>query len=375
MTTPSLPPRPTYGSSLRPIEDSDLTGHGSAFDFDGEALDYGDYELGSGDRFRNFIGRGLVRLGWLALAAALALGSAGIVASADHLPSTGSRPELTWSQDQILSAKLTAATRDLARLGDDVDSLFNQGMNTLSGLTQINQVVLQKAWDEGWNNVNAIDAGSADLNSRLQCTQWGSSLRTDLIKTYSPALVDRYFEVCQAISAVAPLHDNWQSMFDRSRIAITVVNDIEDWDASAKEARSSAAQGNYGDALTKLRTASAAIADASRTSSLLAITTDVGTLTKWLARMGQVDGALALLWQMMIDSHGVVTSQVTAALRAVNEANAMLPQTTDDFTSTLQVAMYEMAGNLVSETANINQAKGALANALADLTGGVVYGR
>jgi hypothetical protein len=376
MTTPSLPPRPTHGSSFRPIEDSDLTGYGSAFDFDDDALDYGDYELGWGDRFRNFIGRGLVRLGWLALAAALALGSAGIVAAADHSPSTGSRPELTWSQDQILSAKLTAATRDLARLGDDVDSLFSQGMNTLSGLTQINQLALQKAWDEGWNNVNAVDAGAADLNSRLQCTQWDSSLRTDLIKTYNPALVDRYFEVCQAIAAVAPLHDNWQSMFDGSRTAIVVVNDIEDWDAAAKDARNSAAQGNYTDAIAKLRTAADSIADASRTASLLAVTTDVGTLTKWLTRMGQLDDALALLWQMMIDFHGAVTSQVTAALRAVNEANAMLPQTTGDFAAALQVAMYEMAGNLVSETSDINQAKGALANALADLTGGgLVYGK
>jgi hypothetical protein len=71
----------------------------------------------------------------------------------------------------------------------------------------------------------------------------------------------------------------------------------------------------------------------------------------------------------------VVTAQVTAALRAVNEANSMLPQTTDDFASTLQVAMFEMAGNLVSETSDINQANGVMANALADLNGGVVYGR
>jgi hypothetical protein len=248
-------------------------------------------------------------------------------------------------------------------------------MNTLKGLTQINQVGLQAAWDEGWNNANAIDAAAADLNSRLQCRQWDTSSRPDLIKIYSPALVDRYFEVCQAIAAVAPLHDNWQTMFDRSRIAILVVNDIEDWDAGAKDARNSAAQGNYADALAKLRTASASIADASTTATLLAVTTDVSTLTKWLTRMAGVDDALALLWQMMIDSHGVVTAQVTAALRAVNEANALLPQTTDGFASTLQVAMYEMAGNLVSETSDINQANGVLANALADLNGGLVYGR
>jgi hypothetical protein len=164
-------------------------------------------------------------------------------------------------------------------------------------------------------------------------------------------------------------------MFDRSRTSILVVNDIEDWDAGAKDARNSAAQGNYADALAKLRGAASSIADASQTASLLSVTTDVSTLTKWLTRMSQVDDALTLLWQMMIDTHGVVNAQVTAALRAVNEANALLPQTTDDFASTLQVAMYEMAGDLVSETSSINQANGALTNALADLTPGVVYGR
>jgi hypothetical protein len=375
MTTPSLPPRLNHGSSFRPIEDSDLTGYGSAFDFDDEGLGNEEFELGWGDRFRNFVGRGLVRLGWLALAAGLALGSAGLAAATDHSPSSGTRPELTWGQDQILSARLTAAHGDLVRLGDDVDSLFNQAMNTLKGLTQINQVGLQAAWDEGRNNVNAIDTGAADLSSRLQCAQWVASSRADLVKTYSSTLIDRYSEVCQAIAAVAPLHDKWQTMFDRSRTAIIVVNDIEDWDAGAKDARNSAAQGNYADALAKLRTASASVADASTTAALLAVTTDVSTLTKWLTRMGQLDDALALLWQTMIDTHGVVTAQVTAALRAVNDANAMLPLTTDSFASTLQVAMYEMAGNLVSETSDMNQANGTLTNMLADLNGGVVYGR
>jgi hypothetical protein len=377
MTTPILPPRPTYGSSYRPIEDSDLAGYGSAFDFDDDdlGLDHEDYEIGWGDRFRALVGRGLVRVGWLVLAAGLAFGSAGIVAAAEHFPSTGSRPELTWAQDHILSARLNAAVRDLARLGDDVDSLFTEAMNTLKGLTQVNEISLQKAWDEGWNDVNAVDAGATDLNKRLQCSAWDQSLRADLVKTYSPTLVDRYFKVCNAIASVAPLHDTWQSMFDRSRTAIIVVNDIGDWNTAATDARDSATKGNYADALAKLRTANAAIVDAQRVATNLAVITDVSTLTKWLDRMISVDDSLALLWQLMIDSHGVLNTHVAAALRAVNDATAMLPQTTDAYAASLQVAMYEMAGNLVSQTSEINDAKGALANALADLTGGTVVGK
>jgi hypothetical protein len=376
MTTPGLPPQPTYGSSFRPIQDSDLTGYGSAFDGDDYDLDYEDYELGLGDRFRAFIGRGLVRLGWLALAAGLAFGSAGIVAAAEHSPSAGTRPELNWSADQTLTVRLNGAVRNLARLDDDVQSLFTQAMNTLKGLTQINQVALQNAWSEGATNVNAMTAGAADLNKSLQCSGWDPSMRADLIKTYSSAVVDRYIEVCQAIATVPPLQDDWQVMFDGSRTAIAVVNDIEDWNSSASDARTSATQGQYSDALAKLRTAAASIVDASRIATNLAATKDVSTLTSWLTRIVDVDNALGILWQQMIDSKGVVDAQVAAALRNVNDANALLPQTNDAYASSLQVVMYEMAGDLVSEASAINESNGALANAIADLTGGgAVYGR
>jgi hypothetical protein len=221
-----------------------------------------------------------------------------------------------------------------------------------------------------------MTAGAAALNKSLQCSDWDPAMRPDLIKTYSPLLVDRYIKVCQAIATVTPLQDNWQAMFDGSRTAIVVVNDIEDWNSEASDARNSATQGQYSDALTKLRTAEASVSDATRIATNLSAIKDVSTLTTWLTRMTNVDDALGVLWQQMIDSKGVVNAQVAAALRTVNDANALLPQTTDAYASSLQVVMYEMAGDLVSEASAINQSNGALANAVADLTGGgTVYGR
>jgi hypothetical protein len=374
MTTPGQPPRPTYGSSLRPIEERDLSGYGSPFDPQGDDLDLedsGEYEPGMGDRLRGLVGRGLVRLGWLALAAGLAFGSAGIVAAAAHTPSSGDRPELTWGADQAMSGKLDAAVRDLARLKDDVDSLGQMARNTLSALAQINQPDLQAAWDEGWNNVVAIDAGAADLNTRLNCEAWQSTLQTDLIKTYSPALVDRYHKVCLAIASVAPLRDDWQSMVLGSETAMRVVNDIENHDSIAGDALQLATQGRFPEAMAKLDGASASIADASSVAANLAVMTDVSTLTEWLSRTKGMDDALRLLWQTMIASKGQVTAQVTAALRGVSSAKALLPNSTD----VLQVVLYELAGNLTSDGISIETSRGALANALSELTGGTVLGR
>ena len=167
MTTSNLPPRPASGWSLRPIQESDLARYGSPYDMDGDDLDleFEDYEAGWGDRIRAVIGRALVRAGWVVLAAGLAFGSAGIVAATAHQPSTGTRPELTYGADLLLSTKLDAAVRDLARLKDDVDSLGDMARKTLAAMAQINRTDLQTAWDGGWNNVNSIDAGAAALKN------------------------------------------------------------------------------------------------------------------------------------------------------------------------------------------------------------------
>ena len=53
-----------------------------------------------------------------------------------------------------------------------------------------------------------------------------------------------------------------------------------------------------------------------------------------------MDDALALLWQTMIDSKGLVTAQVTAALKNVNAAKELLP----DSNAVMSVALHEMAG-------------------------------
>jgi hypothetical protein len=383
MTTPNLPPRPTLGSSLRPIEESDLAGYGSPLDFDDGDHDlYWAYQPGWGDRFRALMWRGLLRLIWLALAAGLAFGSAGIVAGAEHLPSAETRPELTWSADQAMSAKLDSAIRDLARLKDDVDSLGDAARKTLSTLTQQDELGLQTAWNDGWGHVTAIDAGAADLTQKLQCGSWDAASQTELAKEYSSPVIARFHKVCLAIGSVSPLHDNWNAMVGGSRTAIRVVEDIQTWDSMAESARESAVQGRYPDALAKLDNAATSIADAQVVAGDLARTLDVSTLTTWLSRIKQMDDALQVLWQLMIDTSGAVTAEVTTALRAVTDANNQLPWTKpsltppnappqyseDAFQAALQVIVYEMAGNLTSDGISIETARSDLADALSALT-------
>ncbi|HEX7497913.1 MAG TPA: hypothetical protein VF344_05550 [Candidatus Limnocylindrales bacterium] len=377
MPTPGLPQRPPYGSGLRPIEGRDLV----AFGPDGDELGLDDYDLDlegyertRSDLFRAWVGRGLIRLGWLGLAAGFALGSAGIVAATQQSSVSGVRTELTYQSDKALSDRLDAAVRDLARLKDDVDSLGDMARKTLASLSQVNQLALDDASLHGTNNINSIDAGAAALSKSLDCKSWSPARELELRKTNSSPVIDRYHSVCLALESVAPLRADWESLMAGSQTAMQVAGDINTHDSTATDALVLATQGRYPEAIDKLAIAAAAITDASSIADDLAKVTDVSTLSKWLSRTTQMDDALRLLWQTMIDSKGRVTIQVTAALKIVADAKALLPASTD----VLQVVMYELAGRLTSDGISIETAKGALANALANLVdnagGGAVGG-
>ena len=183
-------------------------------------------------------------------------------------------------------------------------------------------------------------------------------------------MVDRYHQVCLAIDSVAPLAAAWVSMENGSKVAMQVADGIDAHDKAAADALQSATQGRYPEALAKLDEASASLADAQLVATNLALISDVSTLNEWLSRTSGMDDALRVLWQTMIDSKGRITKEVTAALKAVTAAKALLPANSD----VRQVVLHEMAANLTSDGISIETAKGKLGSALADLAGGTVLG-
>jgi len=369
-TTPPFDPRQT--PRLRPIEDRDsqlvrdpeLDSYAD-FSYGDLDLDYGDDELTAADRVRRFGGMLLVRAGWCLLVAALSFGAAGIVAAMSHSPDSTNRPDLTYQADNQLSTRLDAAIRDLALLNDDVQSLGDQTRKALSSLAQVNQVGLKAAWDAGSNDVNSIDARAQKLEGQLSCASWSADLVAQLLESYSPEMIDRYNRVCQAVESVSPLRDDWTSLVAGTKTAMQVATDINDHDQIAGDALQLATKGRYADALTQLKQAAASISDASGIADEMAKVADVSTLQEWLRRTTDMDDALAVLWQTMIDTKGEVTAQVTAALKNVNSAKDLLP----DSTAVMGVALHEMAGGLTSNGISIETARGNLANALAALVG------
>jgi hypothetical protein len=330
--------------------------------------DEGSYdEAGWRARLGSASGWILVRLAWVGLAAVLSFGSAGIVAATGQSSGSDNRPELTYGADRALSDRLDAGIRDLARLNDHVIVLGSAARELLANLSQVNAIRLQTTYQRGDAAVAAIDQGASALSARLECKPWPSTRDAELAKTYSRALIDRWRQVCAALDSVTPLRDDWASMQNGANLAMQVASDINAHDQTTGDALQSAKLGRYTDALAALGKASASLADAQGIATAMAKVADVSTLTEWLGRTKTFDDALALLWQTMIDSKGRITVQVTAALKAVSDAQGLLP----DNNSVLQVVLYEMGGNLTSDGISIETAKGQLAAALSDLTGAV----
>jgi hypothetical protein len=370
--------RPTQSgrSGLRPIERRNVDGLSPAgSDSDGYDDDPAHREagrpLGWGDRVRDGIGNQMGRLGWLLLAAGLAFGSAGMAAVTQPQPVIGHRPELTWAADRELSAKLDAAVRDLVSLNGDVGQLSQTARKTLANLVQIDQAALTQAWGTGSSAVDSIYARAGDLDTRLTCNPWDATRDLELSKTYDPTLIDRYHHICLALASVAPLRGEWETLVAGSRTAMSVASDISTHDQAGTSALQLAIQGRYPEALAKLSSASSAISDATSTAAELAKVLDVSTLQDWLSRTTGWDSAAQALWQSVIDSKGVITPQVSAAIKVEKAARALLP----DNNAVLQVVMDELAGNLIPQGISIENSRGAFAGALSDLVGGTAFGQ
>jgi len=374
MTTSKQPPR-SPGSGLRPIEGRDIGELGSEGYRDplSEADEHWvkEEEPSRVERILGLLGRQVVHAAWLALAAGLALGSAGAVAALQPVPDGTNRPELTWGADQVLSVRLDGVGRDLVLLKDDVDELGTMTRQTLSSLAQVNSVALSAAWNGGANALNSIQARAVKLSASLECSPWDAAREVALSKLYNPVLIDRWHAICRAIASVAPLPNDWNALVAGSRTAMQVATDINNHDQIAADALQLATAGRYPEALAKLVDAAAAITDATTIANELARVTDVSTLQNWLDRTTSMDTALQTLWQAMVASKGRITPQVTAALKGVNAAKALLP----DDAAVLQVVLYELAGRLTVNGISIETARGQLSSAVDDLLGGTVQGQ
>ena len=109
----------------------------------------------------------LSRVGWLACAALLALGSAGIVAGMQHQPGTAARAELTWAADNLIAPGLAASADDLRRWRTRSTASGRPARERLAAITGGDIPAMQASITDGQTAITTIETKTTALRVRL----------------------------------------------------------------------------------------------------------------------------------------------------------------------------------------------------------------
>lgn len=307
--------------------------------------------------------RGLAAAVWLLAVIVIALGAAGLVTGMDAPPTSGGRSELTERGDAIVTPALDAAEADLQQLADDVAALGVASRGALAALNGSDLKTVDAAIAQGDALVTSIRDRSAALRTALDKTPLIGTPEADF--EVSTQVQDRHQRLVDALGATADLDAAWARLTIGSVAASRLSARLADHDTAVLKAAGQGRDADYDEAAATLEDAEAAITEARTLRDRLAATVDVTVLDQWLDRNAAYDTALRDLYLALRDVGGRVTDKVRDAIAAEKAAKERLPPDSRG----LIVIMSEIGrGGMNSAVITIEEARGRLAEALADLT-------
>jgi tetratricopeptide (TPR) repeat protein len=306
---------------------------------------------------------------WIAAAALVALGAAGLVAAVGASPGTPGRAELTWAGDRAIAPHLEAATVLAERLSAEVDDLGTAGRVALAALVARDRDLLARTLAEGSRIAVAVEAAASQLRSEVRSLPGVSGLAPDPLPPTSELLLGvgqrRSVELLlRAADLAEDLDRTWRELTGGALPAIELMRLLEDHDTSTAAAAADGRAGRYPDAIAALDRSIAILEEARALRDELANRVDVSVLDEWLDRNAAYDTALRSLYEALRRSGGRVTDEVRDAFAAERAAKERLPPDTRG----LVVIMAEIArGGLNQAVIAIEEAKGGLLDALDEL--------
>jgi hypothetical protein len=298
---------------------------------------------------------------WLLIAAVIAIGGAGLVATLANSPGTGNRPELTSDADAAAQAGLAAAQGQLEELAADVDRLGELGRGALTALVGSDFATLDQSVADGQTLARSIEDRSAALREQVG-TLPGTGPNEAII--WSPETGRRRDVVLTALDSTGGLEAAWIRLAAGATTANGLTTLLTDHDKIAGQAAVSGRQGKYAAALKTLEGASAKLEAAKKLRDALANTIDVSTLTQWIDRNAEYDAALAHLYRATIAAKGRITDDLKQAAIDERRAHSLLPSNTTG----LVIILAEIGrGGLNQAVIGIEQTKAKLQVALDEL--------
>lgn len=261
-------------------------------------------------------------IAWVVIAAALALGGAGLVAQLSHPPGGPARAELTYTNDQALGADIHQAATDLQSIETKVEQLAADARAALEAVSGADAGAIRSALDRGEKTATVITSSARALRTSLQELP-GDSPTAAL--DYSNVLLVQRAALLAALDAAEGLSGQWEAITDRSSRAaqLTIALDEHESTVAAAAAEGRAAQ--YAQALATLAHAATLLDQADELRGELLTASDQSTLDEWLARHRRYDAALTALYTALQASGGLVTKDVEVSYHEENVARAELP--------------------------------------------------
>jgi hypothetical protein len=301
------------------------------------------------------------RIAWLAIALAIALGSAGLVAYLDHEPGTPARAELTWRGDQQIEPALDTALDRLRAIDGELERLSDVAKDAIVAMVGRDRARLARLVDEGTTLITGIDRDAASLRSELAVLP-GMGPNEGL--RLSEAALARQAALVAAVDETRGLLELWARLEIGAQQSTVLIQTLEQHDAAVVAATDDGRGRRYTAALRDIDRADGFMAAAKRQATQLRNTTDVATLTEWLLRAEAYDQALRRLYAALRSSGGRVTAEVRAAFAAEQATRERLPDTENP----LVIVMNDIAQAGANDVAiAIETARGALEEAILEV--------
>jgi hypothetical protein len=273
-------------------------------------------------RFTTGLGSTVSVLLWVVLAAAVALGAAGLTGQLSHPPGDDRRAELTYSGDHAIAARLDEATARLRDVAANVDTMAVAAKAALSAISSADAVALQTNLERGNGAAVLISSATLDLRSSLTGLPGDGP---DATIQFSNATLVRRAQILASIDAALSLAEDWQSVTGRSVDAARVVTLIRQHDTTIAAAAALGRSASYPDAISQIDQGRVTLEDVASLRDQLVASSDVTVLDEWVERNDNYDKALKALYEALVAAGGRNTLLVQAAYREEKIARDQLP--------------------------------------------------
>jgi hypothetical protein len=291
----------------------------------------------------------------IACALVIAVGGAGIVIGADHLPGDATRPELTARADARVRLAIGPIALELQNLQAEVTRLGQAGRTALVELASRDASALQQTLDGGDQLVTSMEVRKAIIREAVRELPYPaeSGRLGDAVRNSLTAITD-------ALAAVDDIPADWAQLARGAVPAIRLASLLEEHDRQTFKATELARRDDYRGAVRELDTTLQIIGQAKAIRDQLVTTTEVATLSLWLSRNERFDRALRDLYGELAISPTRITPKARAAFAEVDRLQKLLPIDT----RALVVVMSDIAqGGLNQAVIAIELARGRLADA------------